>query len=318
MLDRNGETARDHARADLEEATGVRRGHDVGTRRGDALDLAREETARHAGLGQVVGTRAPAADVGILQLDEPHAGDRREEGTHGHPHALAVGEVAGIVHRDATGKRMDGWREPQVGEELERVVCPARQLADPGLVDEQVIVLADERAAAGCRRHHPVGGPDGKRRRRVTSEPPRSGSVAEMESERAAAALTRRHDDAHARALEKAGGRELRRREERGGRAARQQDGRPARLPRRHQLRRQAWHRAAGWHRRGDRHPRAECRRDAACEPSDPWSTTQEPERQEGQSSEARRGEQPGKRPAPPAGEARPMGLDVRARRLDE
>src|SRR5207247_7908939 len=105
--------------------------------------------------------------------------------------------------------------------------CPARQLADPGLVDEQVIVLADERAAAGCRRHHPVGGPDGKRRRRVTSEPPRFGSVPEMESERAAAALTRRHDDAHARAPAQAGGRELRRPEERGCRAARTPDGRP-------------------------------------------------------------------------------------------
>ena len=80
MLDRHGEAARDRAGADLEQAAGIRGRDHLGAAGRDVIELPREQARRHRRLGQVVGAGAAAAEVGLVELDEPDARNRRRAG----------------------------------------------------------------------------------------------------------------------------------------------------------------------------------------------------------------------------------------------
>ena len=97
MLDRHVEPPGERAGSHLEETAGIGRDDDGGLASLHVVELSRQETCRHGGLGQVVGTRAATAPVGLGQLDQLDSGDRAKQRPRGRTQALAVRQVAGIV-----------------------------------------------------------------------------------------------------------------------------------------------------------------------------------------------------------------------------
>src|SRR5262245_19925561 len=97
MKERHVQAALAAAERDLEQAARVRRRDYLGAGLGDPRDLPLQELARHLGLEQIVDAGAAAAEIAVAELHELEPGDAREELARLLAHALAVGEMAGIV-----------------------------------------------------------------------------------------------------------------------------------------------------------------------------------------------------------------------------
>jgi hypothetical protein len=89
----------------LQETAWVRSRDDVDTSSGHCGRLSLAELGGGAWLDEVVDTGRTAAHAGLGELDQLEAGDRREDPPRLVPHALRVGEVAGVVVGDAEGDR---------------------------------------------------------------------------------------------------------------------------------------------------------------------------------------------------------------------
>src|SRR2546425_1452201 len=122
MDDRDVQAARTSALSDLHETAGIPRRHDRGPRLRDPRDLELQELARDPGLEDAVHPRASAAEVALRELHEPEAGDPPEELPRLLTHALAVGEVAGVVI--GHGQLEPAERQLGVREHLRHVARP--------------------------------------------------------------------------------------------------------------------------------------------------------------------------------------------------
>lgn len=70
----------------------------------NVFSLASLETFGHLRFGQVVASRAAAADIGLGQLHEVWTRDSAHEFARLPSDALGVGEMAGVVVRDPRGR----------------------------------------------------------------------------------------------------------------------------------------------------------------------------------------------------------------------
>src|SRR6185436_8137043 len=82
-------------RRDLDRATRVRGGNDVGCERGDVARLALTELRGRLGLNEVVDARAAAADVRLERGRERHAWNGLQQRAWLRADALTVREVTG-------------------------------------------------------------------------------------------------------------------------------------------------------------------------------------------------------------------------------
>src|SRR5436190_5737724 len=93
---------------DLHEAAGVR-GHDrTGAGAHDVLDLPLEDRPGEIGLGDVVGARASAAPVRLLERNDVQTGDRREQRSWLRADLLTMQQVARVVPRYPPAQRLRG------------------------------------------------------------------------------------------------------------------------------------------------------------------------------------------------------------------
>ena len=150
MIDPHGEPAVGESPAKLEEAPGVAARDHTGPRARDPVELPLEELPGDLRLHQVVDARRSAAEVRLGQIDEPEPRDRAEERPGRLPHALAVGQVARLVigHREI--ERSPRLRQV-LGEELADVAHPRGEGGRPGVVLEEVPVVAEQIGRASCR-----------------------------------------------------------------------------------------------------------------------------------------------------------------------
>src|SRR4030095_5617639 len=122
----------------LEKAARVRGCHHPRAGLADAVELAVQELARHAGLEEIVDTRAAAAEIALAELDEPEPGDSRKELTGLLTQALAVHQVTRVVVRHRQVERTE--REVGSGQHLRDVAdpCPeGQEIAGQGADDVQ-------------------------------------------------------------------------------------------------------------------------------------------------------------------------------------
>src|SRR5215467_1504019 len=89
---------------DLEEAARIPRGQDTRPALPDARDLHPPQLLGHGRLGQIVDARAPAAELGVLDVHQREAGNAAEKGARLGAYLLAVDEMAGVVIRDSEAK----------------------------------------------------------------------------------------------------------------------------------------------------------------------------------------------------------------------
>src|SRR5438093_190572 len=188
MDDGDVQAARASAPGDLHETAGIPRRDDRGSRLGDPRHLELEELARDPWLEDVVDSRAPAAEVALRELHEPEAGDPPEELPRLLAHALAVGEVTGIVIRHGQLEATE-WQWG-VREQLRHV---ARPQGKPPRLPHPVAVLLHRRAAPRRVGHDPVD--VGERRHEPSRARAEVVDPARVELERAAAALGARDHD---------------------------------------------------------------------------------------------------------------------------
>ena len=151
---------RAEAGADLHQAPGIARRHDLGHRsgRGELSDLGVQHGAGHRRLQHRVDARAAAALVGAGQQAEPEPGDGREHRERRRLHALRVLQVAGRVVRDV--ERQGAARTGPAAassSDTSRTLAPK---LGRGLGAEQVAVVLEQRAAAGAVDDDVVGRPE--------------------------------------------------------------------------------------------------------------------------------------------------------------
>src|SRR2546425_6457029 len=151
MDDRDVQAAHTSALSDLHETAGIPRRHDRGPRLRDPRDLELQELARDPGLEDAVHPRASAAEVALRELHEPEAGDPPEELPRLLTHALAVGEVAGVVI--GHGQLEPAERQLGVREHLRHVARPHRESAR---LPHPVAVFLHRRPAPRRVGHDPV------------------------------------------------------------------------------------------------------------------------------------------------------------------
>src|SRR3989442_116551 len=151
MDDRDVQAARTSALSDLHETAGIPRRDNGGPRLRDPRQLELQELARDRGLEDAVHPRASAAEVALRELHEPEAGDPPEELPRLLTHALAVGEVAGVVI--GHGHLEPAERQLGVREHLRHV---ARPHGESPRLPHPVTVLLHRRAAPRCVGHDPV------------------------------------------------------------------------------------------------------------------------------------------------------------------
>src|SRR5262250_363853 len=174
---------------DLEEAARIPRGQDTRPALPDAGDLHPPQLLGHGWLGQIVDARAPAAELGVLDVHQREAGNAAEKGARLGAYLLTMDEMAGVVIRDGEGKLTQ--REIRVHEDFRNVSRLVRE-ARRSLGGEPMPVFLERRAAArgighdqfeiGRKAPHQLG--------RETAE---LVEAARMQVERSAAPLTTRH-----------------------------------------------------------------------------------------------------------------------------
>src|SRR5215472_5343702 len=110
---------------DLEEAARIPRGQDTRPALPDAGDLHPPQLLGHSRLGQIVDARAPAAELGVLDVYEREAGNAAEKGARLGAYLLAMDEMAGVVIRDGEAKLSQ--REIRVHEDFRNVSYLVRE-----------------------------------------------------------------------------------------------------------------------------------------------------------------------------------------------
>src|SRR5512134_467023 len=99
MVDAGAQAPCGEALTELQDASRVTGHDDLGSGRGDPIELPLEELARDLGLHEVVYPRRPATEVGVSEVDQPEARNCPEERAGGFPNALAVCQMTGVVVR---------------------------------------------------------------------------------------------------------------------------------------------------------------------------------------------------------------------------
>ncbi len=148
MVRADGQPALGEPHPELEETAGVPAHHHLGTGLGDPVELPPEQLARDLGLEQVVDAGRAAAEVGVAELHEPEPRDGAQQRPRRLAHALAVGEVAGLVVRHRERQRVPRLGEGG-GEQFRDVPRARGERGGRRVGREQVPVVAERRPATG-------------------------------------------------------------------------------------------------------------------------------------------------------------------------